>query len=323
MRAPRPSITERTPERAIRSRASYGVRMSPLPITGTPALRRDPSDEVPVGRLAVALLAGPPVDRDRVGAALLAGPRHVRHVDLVLVPAGAQLDRHRDGDGALHGRDEPAELRGLAQQARPQAPARDLVDRAAAVEVHEARPARLREPGALDQGLGPLVGELDAEAAARPGGSSAARTRSGCPRAASCTTAISPTVTSAPISVQRRRKGRLPPDGERREHDRVLEGRGGAHGSRRPRRTDAPAAAGRGRLRGLLRHRVSLAGREEEVRLQPVLPVVHLAVAPARRVQLRVGAPLDDAAPSRPRGSGRPGGSSRGGGRSRTSCGPS
>ena len=36
MRAPRPSITERTPVRDMRSRASYGVRMSPLPITGTP-----------------------------------------------------------------------------------------------------------------------------------------------------------------------------------------------------------------------------------------------------------------------------------------------
>jgi hypothetical protein len=36
MSAPRASITEPTPDRAIRSRASYGVRTSPLPITGTP-----------------------------------------------------------------------------------------------------------------------------------------------------------------------------------------------------------------------------------------------------------------------------------------------
>ena len=35
MRAPRASITERTPERAMRSEASKWVRMSPLPTTGT------------------------------------------------------------------------------------------------------------------------------------------------------------------------------------------------------------------------------------------------------------------------------------------------
>ena len=81
----------------------------------------------------------------------------------------------------LHGRDEPAELRGLPQQARPQAAARDLVDRAAAVQVHEARPPRLREARALDEGLGPLVGELHAEEPLVRVALAAARTRSSCP----------------------------------------------------------------------------------------------------------------------------------------------
>ena len=244
--------------------------MSPLPITGTPRSAATLPDQVPVRRLAVALLAGAPVDRDRVGPALLAGPRHVRDVDLVLVPAGPQLDRHRDGDGALHRRHEPAERGGLAQQARPEAPARDLVDRAAAVEVHEARPARLGEPCPLDEGLRSSCPRAARRRSARPGGSSGARTRSSCPRGASRTTAISPTVTSAPISVHRRRKGRLPPTVSGARTTASWKGEGALTGRGAPGAAPEPArGSGRGRLRALLRSPASPSpGREEEVRLR-------------------------------------------------------
>ena len=96
MSAPRPSITERTPVRARALARLVGGQDVAVADHRHAALGGHAADQVPVRRLAVALLAGAAVDRDRRGAALLAHPRHLGDVHLRLAPAGAQLHGHRD-----------------------------------------------------------------------------------------------------------------------------------------------------------------------------------------------------------------------------------
>jgi hypothetical protein len=209
------------------------------------ALGGDAADDVPVGGAAVALLAGAAVDRDRRGAVLLARLRDLRDVLLVLFPAEPQLD----GDGHLHrlrhGRHQTAEPRGLAQQARAQPTARDLVDRAAAVEVHEVRAARLGEPRALGEAVGLVVGELDAEE--RLVGMALEQREFG--RAAAQQLAhhghLPERHPRAELHAQPP-EGQVPADGERRQDDCVLERRR-AHEREGPRLSPrAAVAAGSG-----------------------------------------------------------------------------
>ena len=217
--------------------------MSPLPITGTPRS----AATLPTRSQSAALLYR--CSRVRPWIAMASAPfsSQARATSDTLTLSSCQPARSLTVTGmetaAFMAATSRPTLRGLAQQARPQAPARDLVDRAAAVEVHEARSPRLRQPGPLDEGLGPLVRELNAE---HPLVRVALQERE-LARAAAEELLDHRHLPDRDVGAHlgaEAAERQVAADGERREDDRVLEGRGGAHGSRRPRRTEAPAAAG-------------------------------------------------------------------------------
>ena len=124
----------------------------------------DGSDRVPVRGEAIPRIARAAVDEQRVGAAIDRSLRLLDHIAHLVVPAEAQLDgdrnrRHR----LLHGFGDAADALRLSAERGADSLVREVIDRAAAVEIDEIRTARLdqrRRPADL---LRIGAGELDAE----------------------------------------------------------------------------------------------------------------------------------------------------------------
>ena len=124
----------------------------------------DLGDGVPVGRMTVPRFARAAVHGDRGRAGVDGRAREIEKVARVGVPAEANLD----GDGHLHGRahrfdDEPYAIR-LAAERRAEAHPREVIDRAAEIQIDAVGAARFDERRGPRHLLGPIAGELHAEA---------------------------------------------------------------------------------------------------------------------------------------------------------------
>mmetsp|Transcript_1046 Transcript_1046/g.3186 ORF Transcript_1046/g.3186 Transcript_1046/m.3186 type:complete len:253 (+) Transcript_1046:369-1127(+) len=121
----------------------------------------DAFDEIPVGRLLVPLLRGPPVDRQSGNSGLLQRLHHTFDVDVV--DPDPHLDFKRHGYTLYHSLDQPGQLLRLLEQGGPEAAPGRFVDRTPHVQRHEIGPVARY----LDPSLNPLVnclgGYLDAE----------------------------------------------------------------------------------------------------------------------------------------------------------------
>src|SRR5262245_56156553 len=95
----------------------------------------DLAHQIPIGPALVALDARAPVERDHRAAAILNQLRDLDAVDRFVVPARADLHRHRDGDRAFDLGQDFFELRQVAQQIRSAAAVDHLLRRTPAVYV--------------------------------------------------------------------------------------------------------------------------------------------------------------------------------------------
>ncbi len=116
---------------------------------------------VPVGPALVALLLRATVDRDHLSAAVLDQARDVDTVDQVVVPAGADLDRHRDRDDFADAAQDLLELRQVLEEVRPASAAHDALGRTAAVDVENVGAGLLDDLGSLDHSRGVVAEDLD------------------------------------------------------------------------------------------------------------------------------------------------------------------
>jgi hypothetical protein len=104
--------------------------------------RRHVADGIPVGRRAVPRVPGAAVNRQRIRAAVGDGARLIQRVPPVVVPA--KPDLRGDGNAAdrpLHRLDEATLPARLTAQRGAESLVREMIDRAAAVEVDELCPA--------------------------------------------------------------------------------------------------------------------------------------------------------------------------------------
>ena len=291
MSAPRPSITERTPVRA--HALARLVRREDVAVADHrhAALGGHAPDQVPVGRLAVALLARAAVDRDRGGAVLLAGARDLatRSPSPRSSPRaasrspGSRPRRHR-------GRDQPAEARRACAAGSRRGPRRVIwsIGQPQLRSTKRApRDSASRAPSARLSGL------LSASCTPKNGSSGWLLQQRELRRAAAQQLAHDRHLADRDVGAQ---LGAQPPErqvaahGERREHDRVLERRRVAQASRSdsrgaPRRRRFRRVPPRGRSASSAARPPS-PGARNRFASTPVLPVVHLAVASARRVEL-------------------------------------
>ena len=152
---PRPARTPATPRGAEALDDLLGLdadRRCRTPGIGSSRATRsisDQSDDAGVG-----LLRGAAVHGDRRRAGVRDQARHERRVDLVLVPAGAHLHRHRDLHRPRHRADDRAPRARVAHQAAAGVVLGDLGHRAAHVDVDDVAPM----PSTIARGVGHLGG---------------------------------------------------------------------------------------------------------------------------------------------------------------------
>ena len=148
-RAPRPIMTDWQPVSATIRRASDIEWTSPLPVTG---MRTASTTSAMIVHGALPVNS---CDRvrgmhgDRVDAL---GLRHLRDLDRVqvlVVPAAADLDRQGDPDGGPHGAEDPRGGRNVPHEGRALALAGDPRHRAAHVQVDDVGAQGLAARGGL------------------------------------------------------------------------------------------------------------------------------------------------------------------------------
>ena len=138
--------------------------MSPLPTTGTGTAATTDADRVPVGGEAIARIARAAVHEQRIGAAIDRGLRLLDHVAHLVVPAEPQLHGHRNlGHRLLHRFGDAADALRLAAERRADALVREVIDRAAAIEIDEVGAARFDERRGPADLFGIGAGQLHAE----------------------------------------------------------------------------------------------------------------------------------------------------------------
>ncbi len=104
-------------------------------------------NEIPVGVAAITLSACPAVERDHRSAAVLDQFCDLDAIDRIVIPAGSNLDGHRDCDGAFDFGQYLFELRQVAQQVGSAAAVNHLSGWAAAVDVDEISAGFLSDLG--------------------------------------------------------------------------------------------------------------------------------------------------------------------------------
>src|SRR5262245_28257323 len=97
----------------------------------------DLAHQVPIGPALITLDARAAVQRDHRAAGILDQLRDLDAVDRIVVPARADLHRHRDSNRALDFGEDFFELRQVAQQVRSAAAIDHLLRRTPAVDVDE------------------------------------------------------------------------------------------------------------------------------------------------------------------------------------------
>ena len=157
---PRPTITPSAPVTSRQRRASSGLVMSPLAITGIARACFTRPIAAPVGPAAEALLPGAPVQGQGPGAGVLQQPGEAHRIRVVLAPAQAGLDGDRDGHRRRHRLHDPGRQVGSADQAAAAPLAGHLAHRAAHVDVDQEGPLRLGPPGRFRHGRRPVVEQL-------------------------------------------------------------------------------------------------------------------------------------------------------------------
>ena len=163
------------------------------------------SDRVPVGGEAIARIARAAVNEQRVGAAVDGGlsPARSRCASRRSIPAAASPSPE-SRDRFLHRLGDAADALRLAAERRADALVREVIDRAAAIEIDEVGAAR------FDQRRGPadLSGLVPASCTPKNGSPSNLRISANSPLRRCFSrraTVISLIVTRAPSSTQKRR----------------------------------------------------------------------------------------------------------------------
>ena len=144
MSAARATITAAHPDRDVRRVDLVREQQIAVADHGDGHGRGDLADRIPVGGEPVAGVSRAAVDEDRVGAAVHGGLRLLQVVAILVVPSEADLRGDGDAsDGPLHRLDEAADAIGMPSDRRAESLSREVIDRAAEVDVDEIRAAGL------------------------------------------------------------------------------------------------------------------------------------------------------------------------------------
>ena len=100
------------------------------------------------------------MERDGRETAVFGEAREVDADDVVVVPAHAELDGKRDGDGGAYSTEDALDGRQVAQQAGAAIAANDALGRTAKVEVDEVEAGVLDDAGGVGEGFGVGAEEL-------------------------------------------------------------------------------------------------------------------------------------------------------------------
>ena len=122
--------------------------------------RLDLVDKAPIGGPGKHLAAGAAVHSDHANAAGFGNVREAGRVALVIVPAGAHLQRHRQIDRLDRRFEDAGRLQFVAHQRRPGMAAHHLLDRATEIDVDQAGAAVGVEFGCLGHHRRLAAGEL-------------------------------------------------------------------------------------------------------------------------------------------------------------------
>ena len=114
-------------------------------------------DARPIGLAAVALLARAGMQREGSHAAIFGQARQADRDELLVVPAGAELDGERNGNGRAHLAQQPLHQGQVAQQAGAAVAFHHFVHRAAEVDIHHVEAQVLADARGIghDGGIGP------------------------------------------------------------------------------------------------------------------------------------------------------------------------